>query len=412
MLKTVRKALAFMSPKDKAKYYTFLELRAFVAVFDLMGILAIGFLATSIALFITLGSDSTRVIEFAGITLPAVTAQTLPIVASLILALFVAKALISILLTRQLAYFLAGIEARAARDVATAAFGVGMSDARRFSKEEINFAVQIGSPATFNYVLNSVGTIVAEGLLFVLVIGSFFLVDPASALGAIVYFGLIAVVIQFSIGRFMERTGRKNAEAIVEANSVIGDLSEVLREASILEKKGFFFEKIYQARIKAASSFASQFVLSGMPRYIVETALIIAVALFVLIQSISGDLVAAAGTVGVFLSGGLRLTASLLPMQSALLTIKQAIPQSEKALELLEAAKTNLDAAEEKATKPMFAIEPVEVELRKVGFSYPDSSRLTLEDINVYISAGQQAAFIGPSGAGKSTLADLVLGLL
>jgi len=199
VFKTVGKALAFMSPKDRAKYYLFLGLRAFVSVFDLIGILAIGFLATSIALFITLGSDSNRVIEFSGITLPGVTAQTLPWVAGLILSLFVGKAIVSILLTRQMAYFLAWIEADAARQIAAAAFGTDLSDARKYSKEETYFAVQIGSPAAFNHVLNSAGTIVAEGLLFVLVIGSFFLVDPASAIGAIVYFVLIAAVIQFFV---------------------------------------------------------------------------------------------------------------------------------------------------------------------------------------------------------------------
>ena len=111
MLKIVSQSLAFMTPRERAKYFSFLGLRSFVALFDLLGILAVGFLATSIALFITLGSDSSRVIEFGGLTIPAVTAQTLPVVAVLILGLFFAKAIISILLTRQLAYFLARVEA-------------------------------------------------------------------------------------------------------------------------------------------------------------------------------------------------------------------------------------------------------------------------------------------------------------
>ena len=412
MLKTIRKSLSFMSSKERTKYFTFLGLRSFVAVFDLIGILAIGFLATSIALYITLGSDSTRVIELAGLTLPAVNAQTLPTVATLILTLFIGKAVVSILLTRQLAYFLARIEARAAKQIAAAAFGNGLSDSRKYSKEEIYFAVQIGSPAAFNQVLNSVGTIFAEGVLFVLVIGSFFLVDPASAVGAILYFGLIAVVIQLFVGRLMQSAGRRNADSTVEANSVIGDLSEVLREATILSKKNFFFERLFQARMKAASSFAAQFVLSGMPRYIVETALIIAVALFVLVQSISGELVAAAGTLGVFLSGGLRLTASLLPMQTSLLTIKQAIPQAGRALSLIGTSHQSVSRSEIHTDSSKLSSEAPAVTFVDVAFNYPASNKKTLKDINFGIEAGQQAALIGPSGAGKSTIADLVLGLL
>lgn len=389
-----------------------MSLRALVSVFDLIGILAIGFLATSIALFVTLGSSVNRVIEFAGLTLPAITAQTLPEVAIGILLLFVVKAVVSILLTRALAVFLAKIEARAARQVASAAFGQGLSDARKYSREEIYFAVQAGSPAAFNNMLNSTGTIVAEGLLFVLVIGAFFTVDPLSALGAIVYFGGIALIIQFFLGRLMHAAGTKNAEATVQGNSVIGDLSEVLREATILEKKDFFFDRLYHARLKAASSFASQFVLSGMPRYIVETALIIAVAIFVLVQSATGDLVSAAGIVGVFLSGGLRLTASLLPLQSALLNIKQVIPQASRALDLLVLGKLRGNTGSLQTGSGSQQSGPMTIDVKNVSFNYPATIGNSLTDVSFSVSAGQQVALIGPSGAGKSTMADLITGLL
>jgi ATP-binding cassette, subfamily B, bacterial PglK len=412
VIKTVRKSLAFLLPNEKSRYFTLLGLRAFVAIFDLVGILAIGFLATSIALFITLGSDSNRVIEFAGIILPAVTAQTLPLVSSLILVLFIGKAALAIALTRQLAYFLARIEARSAKIVAQQAFGAGLGEARRHSREEIYFAVQAGSPSAFNSLLNSIGTIVAEGLLYTLVICSFFVVDPVSALGAMVYFGLIAVVIQFFIGNKLQKAATNTTVGVVEANSAIGDLSEVMREATILNNKDYFLSKIYNARMRAASSNANQFVLAGMPRYIVETALIVAVALFVLIQSSSGDLVVAAGTVGVFLSGGLRLTASLLPMQSALLSIKQSIPLAEKALAFLAPQGASSYLTKIQQVESSERELPVQVELKNVEFSYPDSEGVALRTISLNIAPGQQAALIGHSGAGKSTLADLLLGLI
>ena len=412
MLKIVSQSLAFMSPKERAKYFVFLGLRSFVALFDLLGILAIGFLATSIALFITVGSDSNRVIEFGGLAIPAVTAQTLPIVAVLILGLFFSKAIISILLTRQLAYFLALVEARAARTVADTAFGSGLGDARLHSREEIYFAVQVGSPAAFNSVLNAVGTIIAEGLLFVLVIGSFLAVDPLSAYGALVYFVLIAAVIQLFIGNLMQKAAIRASEGAVAANTAIGDLDEVLREATIFGKKNFFFDKIHSARIRTASSTASQLTLGGMPRYIVETALIIAVALFVLWQSASGDLVKAAGTLGIFLSGGLRLTASLLPLQSALLTIKQSIPVAEKALKFLTLKSGPGIPIPQSRADSAQVNEAVRVDLQDVSFEYPDSDSPTLIGVDIGIKAGQQVALIGPSGAGKSTLADLMLGLL
>jgi ATP-binding cassette subfamily C protein len=148
-----------------------------------------------------------------------------------------------------------------------------------------------------------------------------------------------------------------------------------------------------------------------MPRYIVEAALIIAIAVFIIVQAYSGDIVSSAATIGIFLSGGLRLTSSLLPLQSALLIIKQAIPSANKALDLLLVSETN-ERIEEESTGQTQTSGPLSVKIEDLFFSYQGSTSETLSRINVDISAGSQVAFIGVSGAGKSTIADLILGLL
>jgi ABC-type multidrug transport system fused ATPase/permease subunit len=400
-----------MKPRERAKFSLFLSFRACVALLDLTGILAIGFLATSMALIITEGNQADRSVEIGPLLIPTVNFESLPIIAAAVLTLFITKAILSILLTRQLAYFLAGIEARSARVIAKNAFGRGLEGARLNSREEIHFVVQNGSPSAFHNILNSVGTLAAEGFLFILVLGAFALVNPLVAAGAILYFGFIGLVIQFFIGRMMEQTGVRLANSTVDANAGLSDLGEVQREAEILGRQDFFFDKIYFARKSASGSSATQFVLTGMPRYIVETALIIAIAVFIIVQAYSGDIVSSAATIGIFLSGGLRLTSSLLPLQSALLIIKQAIPSANKALDLLLVSETN-ERIEEKTAGQEQTTGPLSVKLEDLSFSYQGSTSETLSRINVDISAGSQVAFIGVSGAGKSTIADLILGLL
>lgn len=48
------------------------------------------------------------------------------------------------------------------------------------------------------------------------------------------------------------------------------------------------------------------------------------------------------------------------------------------------------------------------IEYRNVGFSYANSNRGALSDINLRLERGKIVALVGPSGAGKSTLADLL----
>jgi ATP-binding cassette subfamily C protein len=99
-------------------------------------------------------------------------------------------------------------------------------------------------------------------------------------------------------------------------------------------------------------------------------------------------------------------------MQNALLTIKQAIPQAGQALFLLEVSNRTTSQSEQHTHSPQKDSEAAGVTFTDVGFTYPESTNQTLQDISFAIKPGHQAALIGPSGAGKSTIADLVLGLL
>ena len=413
VLKAVRRAVGFMKRAERLRFLMFLSFRGLVGLLDLAGILAIGFLATSIALFLTEGSDPSRVIEIGQVNIGAINAQTLPIVAVLILFLFIAKALLSILLTRQLAIFLSRIEARASREIAASAFSNGLEGVRRHSRDETLFAALSGSPMIFNVLLNSVGTLIAEGFLFLIVLVSFSLLSPIAAIGAVIYFGIIGLLIQHFIGRQLEKTGYELNELAIVSTSSLLDLSEVYRESTVLGRRGFFIDKLYAARLSAARHGANQLVLNGMPRHIVETSLIISIGVFILLQTASGDVAASAATLGVFLSGGLRLTAALLPLQSAILSIKNALPGANRAFAFLDASNGDLPYSQNPRTTGIPKdYQRVSVSIEDVSFRYQNSDNETLKNISIEIPAGSQAAFIGLSGAGKSTLADLVLGLL
>jgi ATP-binding cassette, subfamily B, bacterial PglK len=417
MLKAVKASLAFMTLKERSKWFLLTGGRAALSVLDLAGILAIGFVVTSTALFLTQGSSQNRVLAFAGFQIPAVTAQTLPVVATAILATFLLKAFLSIVITKKVAYLVATVEAKAAKAIAEKVFGGDLSQARLRSREEMAYAIQFGSPAAFNYLLNFTSTVIAEGSLFLLICLGFLLVDPWSTLAAVVYFSVIAWVIQYFVGTLMARAGVKSTKGTISANRAVADLIAVFRELSVLGLRHTYIERIYQSRVSASSSAATQTYLGGMPRYIVEAALIFGVALFVLVQAFSGDIVSSAATVGVFLSGGFRLTAAMLPLQSALLNIKGSLPAANSAFEILRdnarASEIPFDSSRiDIGSNTANPTPPLNVKLTEVSFAYPRSEPFALKDISLEIIAGQQVAFIGPSGAGKSTIADLMCGVL
>jgi ATP-binding cassette subfamily C protein len=407
----VSRALAFMAPREKFKYFLFLILRALVGLLDLLAILAIGFLASSLAINLSSSESGARSIAIGNITLQPIQIDNLPFFGAVVLLIFLSKAAFSILFTHKSAQLLAQVEARAAKVITENLHLNGLERIRGFSRNEILFAVQVGSPSLFNSLLNSISTLVAEAFLFSIVLITFASLSPFVALAALVFFGLIGVVIQVFIGGKLERTSSVISDNSIKTNEGLLDLGEVFREAFIANKEKVFIEKIYNSRLQSAKSVATQYVLQGTPRHIVETGLLLGVSVFIFIQAMAGDLVSAAAVTAIFLTGGLRLTAALIPLQSAILSIQQSIPMAKKALDILS-LKAEKVAEEKQSPIRSPNASAIDVLFKNVSFSYRDSQSTVISGISLAIEPGQQAAFIGQSGGGKSTLADLMLGLL
>lgn len=72
-----------------------------------------------------------------------------------------------------------------------------------------------------------------------------------------------------------------------------------------------------------------------------------------------------------------------------------------------------LEAYEEEPCAEMNVDVPLDVDLlfENVSFSYPNSERLVLQDINIAIRQGEKVAIVGENGSGKSTFVSLLCGL-
>jgi ATP-binding cassette subfamily C protein len=413
MLQLVKASLSFLTTVEKIKLSSLIFLRSLLSLLDLAGILAIGFLATSTTVALTTGTDAPDSLNLAGLEIPTVNSDTLPLVSAGILALFLVKALLSIILTKKAAFFVARIEARASKRIAEISFGGDLGDARKRSREEMMFAIQAGSPAAFNVLLNAINTFITETTLFIVVLIGFFFVDALATIAAVIYFGLVVGIMQFFVGSLMSRAGEVNAQQSVRASTAISNLVAVFRELLVLGNRDKYINDIYQAKIASSESSATQYYLGGMPRYIVEAALLLGIALFVLSQALSGDIVSSAGTIGIFLSGGFRLTAALLPLQNSLLTMKSIIPSAKTAHDILALGVDTLphshpDRITGSVESKCETQEPIGVEFKSVSFSYPDSKDAAVKNLNFSFKPGSQVALMGPSGAGKSTIADLI----
>jgi ABC-type multidrug transport system fused ATPase/permease subunit len=403
-----------MSGIEKLIWFALVVARSTLAFLDIAAIAALGYLATSLG-SIASGGVSPR-IEFAGITLPGVTSQTLPILAALIIGLFVSKSLLNIALTGWSVFFVAKIESKAAKRISEIRFNGNLEDARKYSLEEMMYAVTQGTSSAFNGLLNSVNSVFSEGVLFVsLIVMGFLFVDPIATLVGLIYFGIVAICIQFFIGPVTLRAQVENYENSIKLTTSISNLIAVFRELTVSGKKGKYVGEIHSAKTKTANTAAKSAFIATLPRHIIEAALIIGIALFFLSQVSSGDLASSTGTIGVFLAGAFRLTTALLPLQASFLTMKAALPSAKIAHDILKGLPELVDRETRNLNTggPITHIEqPIGAVFEDVTFSYPDSPAPALVNLNFTIEPGSQTALMGPSGAGKSTIADMLCLLL
>jgi ATP-binding cassette subfamily C protein len=185
------------------------------------------------------------------------------------------------------------------------------------------------------------------------------------------------------------------------------DLFGVKREALSSGVTPNWLAKFTKGRTQAAEASAVVYTLNSLPRYVVETSLVISIFAFIGGVVIFSDLPTQAVTIGVFMAGGLRLVASLLPLQAAFNSMQDGSARGQLAYEGLVARR----AKQASQTAPVSVQVPQlpNLEFMKVSFSY-GGSPLVLDEVSFTVKPLTKVAIVGPSGAGKSTIFDLATG--
>ena len=151
---------------------------------------------------------------------------------------------------------------------------------------------------------------------------------------------------------------------------------------------------------------SSGFLLTA-PRFLVEAAGMVLIALLALtLSSSGGGLAAALPVLGALALGALRLLPLLQQLYQAWVSIAANRSIAEEAVSLLA-----LPVSDEATAAEALPFRR-ELQFKELSFSYPARERPALDGIDLVIRKGARVAIAGKTGSGKSTLADLTMGLL
>ena len=392
------------------------SMRVVTNLLDVLGLMAIGLLGALLASGLNQGDEA----SFLGYTVRIESSMTYFWLVVVIAGFFLSKSLLATILLRLSSVFLARAEGKIALEIARHIYSADLSRVKRFSRGELQFVMTTSSQMAVTSLLMSGAAIATEGALFLFVVVVFILVDPTTASLVSLYFLVLILGFQLLINSRLKRIGQRLVTSSVGVTNTIQDLTNAFREVMVAAKLDVFLKRLGGFRKRYANDMALQSFLMGLPRFFVETGLMIGVLAIIGFQFLRGDLSDGLVTTAVFLAGGVRMMAALLPLQNAVANIKTMGPQALIAQELIEETrKANLPVSD----RPVFVenyfsaydrcvkLQVPSVDLDRVTYTHPGSNAPALTDISLSIPAGTFAAFVGPSGAGKTTLVDVILGV-
>lgn len=423
----VSDSLALLTKSDRRKLGLVTGIQMLSSLLDAAGVALFGIvaaMATSAVSGTPLPSLVTNIIGGASQTSDELLNSSirLSIIAGLLL---ISKSVVNVLLTRRVLRFLAYRQAIVSGQLASTLLARPLIQVQREQSQKTAFSLTIGVNAAMLGVLGAAVTVCSElSLLGVLALG-LLLVDPVVAIFAVAFFAGIAFILQRIMSKRAYRLGSTSSEAEVASTALVQESVSTYREVLVTNRRNLYVEQFQALRWTAAQVQADLSLMTLVPKYVFEVALIVGAGLLAWSQFLLKDASAAMATIVVFLAAGSRVVPSMLRLQGATLGIRASSGTAKPTIELHRELAT--DTGDELAADA-YAVVGIDeltrriregypdfdasIEVRKINFAYEVGGEQSLCDISLQVSAGSSVAFVGPTGAGKSTLADAVLGVV
>jgi len=397
-----------ISKQAKFRIYRFAFARVAANLLDIIGLAGIALLATSFGAFATSGG-SVAPLNIPVIGEVTITERVAVVISLAIAGTFLLKSAFSIFLNLKTALFVASLEADFSETLARDYFTGGSEGEQGFSDSLSEFQnVSIHSTQALSLFVNARIAVISESALLVAMAAAFILVNPIATVAMFAYLAGVLWALGKVVTRKIRANGKLQLAGSETALTSSRDLFGVRREVRASGLLAPWVKVFADGRTKSASSIGLIYTLNSLPRYVIETSLILGIFAFLAGIVVFSDLPSQAVTIGVFMAGGLRLVASLLPLQAAINSMVDGANRGSLALERLTTISKREGSVVVEVDKTVDAF-PLSLKVEGVSFSFVSGVQV-VRDLDFNVEPGQKVAIVGPSGAGKTTAFELATG--
>lgn len=243
--------------------------------------------------------------------------------------------------------------------------------------------------------------------LFVLLL----LADPVLALTIFGALGLAYLVIYSLMRGFLALIGRERVGANKQRFTAVNEAFAAIKEVKSGGLERYYLDRFSQPAEIYARHSASANIISQLPRFFMEAVAFGGLMLVILaLMAREGQFVSALPIIALYAFAGYRLMPALQLVYSGFTQLRFVGPALDVVHEDLRGLR-DAPAVPEGDSGSVIRLDQ-KIELSNVQFAYPETPLSALHGINLEIPARTTVGFVGPTGSGKTTLADVILGLL
>jgi len=246
---------------------------------------------------------------------------------------------------------------------------------------------------------------VSLGMLTLLVIA-----NPALAFNIAIVLSLSYGGIFFFLKNLLSRLGSERLKANKDRFLSVQEAFSATKEIKVGGLEKIYINRFSKAAKVYANNQAIASLSSQLPRYFIEGIAFGGLIILILfLMKGSDNFTSIIPILTLYAFAGYRLMPALQHIYSSFSVLRF----SEKALDSLYNDMKNLKIIEHKEnTIPVVMPLTKSITLDNMHFSYSNSKRTTLHNINLTIPAFKKIGIVGATGSGKTTMVDIILGLL
>lgn len=332
--------------------------------------------------------------------------------AILVIALFTVRTGLSIWGNRKILNYLGAQSAVASKNVISKLFSSKPKYLLSKNSQQLLYGITIGIDNLVLFYVGSLVLLIAESIFLMIILLSLLVIQPVTGLCALTIFGLSGLLIHKITAASSRSMSEISTDISVKYNQGLLETLSLYRELFLKGSISQATNHIHELRAEYLNLRANLMFLPILSKYLFEFVLIIGSAVVACIQLLVSDVNGAIGAVAVFLATSSRVLPSIIRLQSAFLSLKQAEGAGQITLRQVNEVLRNQAEEDVKQDKEVSPSRPSSlITIKNMSFKYPESDVLAISNLSFDVMKGQMIAIVGESGSGKSTLADLILGM-